>query len=493
MENKDSHKQILKTTGIVGGSQILSIIINVLRTKVVALLLGPSGMGILGILQSATDLVRSATSFGIGFSGVKDISEACGSGDQQRIDRTITIVRRWVLGTGLLGMLITVILCIPLSNYSFGNDSYALSISILSITLLITSISVGQSALLQGLRKINQLAKTTFVGAVLGTVITLPMYWWLGKEGIVPGMILTAIGGFLVSWYYARKIKVISPSISFKETFWEGWSMAKLGFFIVVTGFIAAATMYATRTFIASKLNLDAVGHFQASWMISKTYIGIVLSAMLADFFPRLSSVNKDNIASNKLINEQLEMALIVGVPMIIMLCAFANLLILILYSSSFGASVSLLQWQMCGSFLTLISWPLGVMFLSKGKGIFSIVNDSIWLAVYLLCLYFGWDYWGFNTLGIAFLIASIVNTTSVIISVRYLGRFSFSKTNKVYIVYGFLAISLVFINILIIHGIYQYIVSTLVLMVSLIFSYFKLREIININKFIKSKVFKNR
>src|SRR5664280_267391 len=185
MEEKDSHKQILKSTGVVGGSQVGSIVIGIFRTKVVALLLGPSGIGILGILQSVIDLVKSATGFGINFSGVKDIAEAANSGERQRIDRTITIVRRWALGTGLLGMLLTLFFCIPLSNYSFGNDSYYLSIAILSSTLLISSISSGQLALLQGLRKIKQLALATLLGAILGTIITLPLYYLLGKRGIV--------------------------------------------------------------------------------------------------------------------------------------------------------------------------------------------------------------------------------------------------------------------------------------------------------------------
>lgn len=493
MNNKnESHKQILKSTGIVGGAQLFSIIIGIVRTKVAAILLGPAGIGILGILQATTDLVRNATGFGINFSGVKDVAEASVTGNQNRIAKTITILRSWAIGTGLLGMLITVTLCIPLSNYSFGNDSYALSIAIISVTLFITSISASQIALLQGLRQIRWMAKATLYGALLSTIITLPLYWWLGIKGIVPGMISIAFGSLLVSWLFSRKIKIETPKLTFKDKIVGGWDMARLGFFIVISGFVATATMYAVRAFVTSKSNIEAVGYFQAAWMIANVYIKIVLNSMLADFFPRLSAINNDNTASNKLINEQIEMALIVGAPMIISLIAGAGVAIKVLYSSSFAMAIPLLQWQMAGSFLVLILWPMGVMFLAKNKGIFSIITDTIWSAVYFLLIFFGWDFIGFNILGIAYLVACFIQLLSVIISTKYLGNFSFSHINLRYIFLYGATTSLTMLNVLCIRGYSQYFISGLLIFTALFYSYSKIKKIIDIRMLLHTKIFKN-
>lgn len=46
-----SYEQALKSTGIVGGAQFLTILITVVKTKIVALLLGPAGVGVLGLLR----------------------------------------------------------------------------------------------------------------------------------------------------------------------------------------------------------------------------------------------------------------------------------------------------------------------------------------------------------------------------------------------------------------------------------------------------------
>lgn len=160
-----SYEQALKSTGIVGGAQFLTILITVVKTKIVALLLGPAGVGVLGLLQGIVDMIRNATGLGIHFSAVKDVAAANASRDGQRIGRTIRILRRWVWGTGLLGMTVAIALSIPLSRFSFGNAEYAVPIVLVSVVLLLTSLQEGQLALLQGLRMIGKMAKAKVAGA----------------------------------------------------------------------------------------------------------------------------------------------------------------------------------------------------------------------------------------------------------------------------------------------------------------------------------------
>ena len=141
---KQEYKNSLKATSLFGGVQVYNIIITILKSKVVALLLGPGGMGIYGLLTSTTGLITSATNFGLATSAVKDIAGANASGDMKRVSRTITVFRRWVWVTGLLGMLV----CLGLSSFwsqlTFGNKDYTVAFSVLSLSLLFTQLSSGQ-------------------------------------------------------------------------------------------------------------------------------------------------------------------------------------------------------------------------------------------------------------------------------------------------------------------------------------------------------------
>jgi len=485
---KNSYQKIFKSTSIVGGSQVFVIILGIVRTKFVAILLGPTGVGILGIMQTIIDMVRNATGFGINFSSVKYIAEASVTEDSTKISKTIQVLRRWAWGTGILGMIVIIIFCVPLSKYSFGDNSYAISIAILSIVLLISSISSAQIALLQGLRMIGKMAKASLIGAILGIVITLPLYWWLGINGIVPGLIFTAIGSLIISWSFARSVKIKFDNISILESFNSGLKMAKLGFFIVVNGLVAAVSIYIIRALVMSKLGINSVGYFQAVMTISTLYINILLNSMLADFFPRLSMVNNDNVASNKLINEQLELTLLIGTPMIIGMITFSNLIISLLYSSSFSPAIPVLQWQMAASIMTFISWPLGVMFLAKDKGKYAIMVELIKQLIFVLIVFAFFNFFGLKVLGIGFFIASFVYMLLVIPSVKYLGEFKFSGINIDYILISCVSVLVVLVcSLLISDVILKY---TINVSICILISVFYIRKL-NVLLDIKSMIFK--
>lgn len=491
MEQKDSYKQIVKSTSIVGGSQILNILIGVVRMKVLAILLGPAGVGIAGIFQTIIDLVRDATGFGVNFSGVKSIAEVSESGDSQKISRTILVLRRWALGTGLLGTILIIIFCNYFSKYSFGNFDYATRISYLSIIILTSAISASQVALLQGLRKILQMAQATLIGTVFGTLISLPLYWFYGNDGIVPGMILTSMGSVTVSWLYIRKIPVQSVKLSLGDTIKEGLGMAKLGFFIVVNGFVATLSMYVIRAIIVEHLDLVSVGYFQAVWTISTLYINILLHAMLADYFPRLTLLQSDNKASNQLINQQLEVTLLVGCPMLVGMIIFSPLALNILYSSAFNIAVPVMRWQMAGSFFTLVSWPLGVLYLSKNEGLYCVISESLRQIIYISIIYFGWDYLGFTGLGIGFFIAGLLNAIFVYFSLDRISSFRFTSINlKFILVFGLIIISVLVLSIAA-APIYSYSINIIILLLVSVYCFKKLDNLIGLKELFLTKVLK--
>ena len=51
-EQQSSYRQIMKATSIFGGVQVFQIFFQVIRSKFIAVLIGPVGMGIVGLLTS---------------------------------------------------------------------------------------------------------------------------------------------------------------------------------------------------------------------------------------------------------------------------------------------------------------------------------------------------------------------------------------------------------------------------------------------------------
>src|SRR5512138_2353725 len=87
-----SYRQILRSTLLMGGSSVVSILLGILRTKVLALLIGPAGVGLAGLFTSTTSLVTAIFGMGIGESAVRSI--AASAEDRGSVSRTASTVRR---------------------------------------------------------------------------------------------------------------------------------------------------------------------------------------------------------------------------------------------------------------------------------------------------------------------------------------------------------------------------------------------------------------
>ena len=428
LECKNSYGQILKSTTLVGGSQVVNILLRIIRTKFLAVLLGPSGVGLIGLYTAVTDIMGAVTSMGIGSSGVRQIAEAAGTSDELRIARTIITLRRSALALGFLGMLLTIIFCVPLSRLTFGSAEYAWPIELLSVTLFLSAVSRGQTALIQGMRRIADLATLSVLGGILGTVISIPMIFMWRKEGIVPFLITVSAMTILTSWWYARKIPVAHILFGWRETLREAKGLLSLGLVFMAIGLMTTAVMYLTRVLVVRQSGMDSAGLYQASSYLSSAYIDVILGAMGMDFFPRLTAVAEDNEACNRMVNEQTEVGLIIATPGILATLTFAPLIIQIFFSASFVPAYEVLRWQILGIFLRVVSWPMGFVLLAKGKRKLFFWTELAANAVHVSLVWIGISYFGLEGTGMAFFALYVFYTIMILAVVNHVSYFKWTS-----------------------------------------------------------------
>jgi PST family polysaccharide transporter len=182
----------LRSSALIGGSSAINIGIGIVRTKVMAILLGPAGFGLFGLYGSVSDLALSVAGMGVNSSGVRQIADAVGSGDMERIARTTIVLRRASLLLGVLGAALLALFSQRISRLTFGTAQHATAICLLGAAVLLRLISAGQTALIQGLRRISDLARLNVFGAAFGTVSAIALVSWLGQDGIVLSLVAVA-------------------------------------------------------------------------------------------------------------------------------------------------------------------------------------------------------------------------------------------------------------------------------------------------------------
>ena len=430
MTKKHTYDQILKSSAVIGGSSLVNIAIGIVRTKTMAILLGPSGVGLMGLYGSITDLTINIAGMGINSSGVRQIAEAVGSGDTERIASTAAVLRRISLLIGVLGAGLLAVFSGSVSTLTFGNDQHAAAVALLSIGVFFNLVSGGQGALIQGMRRISDMAKMGIVGTLFGAIISILVIYFLREEGIVISYILVSAMGILTSWWYSRKIQIQRPLISAAQVGQEAAALLKLGFAFMASGLLMSGAAYAVRLIVVRKVGFDAAGLYQAAWALGGLYLGFILQAMGADFYPRLTAIAADNTECNRLVNEQAHVSMLLAGPGVIATLTFSPLVIALFYTQQFEGAVEILRWLCLGMFLRVISWPMGFIIVAKGIQNLLIFSELAWTVVYLGLAWLCVDSFSLKGAGIAFFGSYIFHVLIVYIIVRRLSGFRWSTTN---------------------------------------------------------------
>ena len=409
---------LIRSMMIIGSAQAVNILISIVRMKVLAVLLGPSGVGLLSIYNSLQGMVQQTAGLGMGSSGVREIASS--RGEEATLSRVRRVLFAAHLLQGGLAMAAVWLLRVPIATWLFGDTTRVTEVGLIGIAILLALLGTAQTALLQGLRQISDLGRVTVLAAFTGTAAGLLAVWMQGESGLIWFILVQPLATVFVALHYTRRLpKPTVARLSVTET-WEIWKpMAKLGAAFMLGGLATTATLLLVRGRISQELGLDAAGHFAAAWGITMTYVGFLLGAMGADYYPRLTEVIHDKVAAVRLMNDQAQLGLAIGGPVLLLLIGLAPWVITLLYSDAFGPAVTLLQWQTVGNVFKLASWALGFSIAASARGKTFLMVQINFNVVFLLLLWPSLATFGIQAAGPAFTMAYIVHFAVLSVLVR--------------------------------------------------------------------------
>lgn len=410
IEDKNSYKNIFKSTLIFGGVKVFEVLIVLIRVKIVAILLGPTGIGIQSIFQSTLSTLNQFSSLGIFQSAVRDISQSCQKGDITKSQRVITIVNRWVWLVGLLGGVACLCMSKIISQLTFGNNDYTGQFILLSLAVLFWSLSSGNIAIMQGRHQLSYLARASLIGTSISLVSTIPFYYFLGYKGIAPALVVGYLSMFIVNSFFVRKNKISKTvKISLYETFTEGKSIVKLGIILMFGNVLMTLFSFLTNAFISNFGNIQDVGLFQAAFTITYGNMVILIAIMTADYYPRLAAVNDNIDKVNLIVNQQTELLLLIIAPITIFLIIITPIAVNVLYSSEFISIIPMIRWMSIALIFRIVWHSLSYVILAKGDKKTYFIYDALLGNGLNFMLNIGAYYlWGLQGLGFSFVVGSI-------------------------------------------------------------------------------------
>ena len=414
--NDTGYDGILEYAGLFGGVQGLVSLITLLKVSIVSRLLGPVGVGITDVYNRSTDLGKKATDLGISYSAVQAISEQRGEcGDGNTVEYTIKVVRSWSLWLSILGTLLFFFMAPLLSRWSFdGDTTYTNMFRMLSLTVGCSALMGGEVAVLKGGRMVGRVAWYQLLSAIVMLAVAVPCYHFWGIAGIIPSLLLTAIGILGVACWHSFKVYPYRVALFSRRIIIDGLYIIRQGLNYTLAGLLNSGAYYLVSIYLFTHGNEGEVGCYSYGNLLISYLSMLTFAALDSEYFPRLSAVNKNRERSNKLVNAQVEILMVLITPLIICFAVCLPLVPRLLLEIEFMPLVAMAQWGVMGLFFKSMMLPTAYLCLSKNDSKVFLLQEVVSYVFMAAIMIGGFKYYGLPGLGVGMLLSCVFDWLTV-------------------------------------------------------------------------------
>jgi len=355
-----------ESVALMGVSSAANAVRGVLSAKILAVLLGPSPVGVLSQLITFSALLMTVVPLGLTTGVAKMV--AASKHSEEASNRVIGSALAIGLGSGLLAAVVALFLAGPLSNLLLGTSKYAVLVALLAASLPLSNFSGVVNYILQGLAELRLLTAVNILAAAAALVTIAPLAYLYGLEGAVVAVVASSVfqaaisAGALVIAYSRLRWDVRRMRIGKSE----GSQLLGYGGIMLVAGAVLVGGTVIVRTLLTRKAGTYANGLYQVPFVLSAQYISVFLLWMSAYVFPRIASERSPRRVAVGL-NFALVANLLVLTPIFVGVVAARGIVINVLLSSAFLAAAPLVIVQVLGDLLRVVGWSYGYALFAQG------------------------------------------------------------------------------------------------------------------------------
>ncbi len=429
---------MIKATSALAGAKVITILISIIRTKVMAMLMGPGGIGVVALVSSSVDLARVLFAFGLDSATVRKVAETSTGSDPVLLDQAYRIAARTAIFIGSLACAVFAIASPFLSARFFGNTDYFWWFGIAGCSLAFTPLLGVQLAFLQGLKRSQTLAICQIIASIAGAILTISLVVMMGKTGAIIALLPVSVISLLIHLHFLKKHRPIIHTPRPYNQLHEAKNLLKLGSGFAINGIWLTASGWLNNVFIKSYYGLDIgvlqVGYYGASATLANFYIGIIVSAMATEFYPSLVQAANDRKSVNRLLNQQTMLSIGIGIPGTLVLLVLSPWLLSVLYTKEFSPGSDLMRWMLASMAIRFATCPLGIVLLAVGSPRMIAFSELGMGIVMIATSYIMLQMYGLSGIGMAMAITNLLQLAGLLWVSRRLGVVWNARTIRIVI-----------------------------------------------------------
>ena len=419
-----AYKKLLKVTTLFGSVQGLNILMNLLRAKLAAMLLGPAGIGLNSIYNETREFIHSTTNLGMDQSGTREIAKSTGAPD---LADSVTLTRSRIMLLAVFGLLVTAVFAYPLSWMLFSDGDHTWQIVALSPAVAFSTLTCGEMTVLRGLQQMKTIAGVSVLHVILGVITTIPLYYIWGMDGIIGALVLMTLSLAVVTMIFSYRIH--PPKFCFSRYFlYKGKRMLQIGASFMLAAVVAHVAMLVIQGGLNRAGGIEIVGYYNSAFSICFVYVGILFASLSQEYFPRLSSLFRDKDVREECIKRQMKVVFLLSIPLAVLMYLLMPWIVPLLLSDEFLPVVTIAQAAIVTLPCRAIYLPLAYIPLAAGDSKLYFFMETISYMIMVAGVLGGYHYWGLEGVGYGLAIVNVMDMLCYLLCVRFVYKLDIKK-----------------------------------------------------------------
>lgn len=379
---KVAKADIVKVFSLTSLSTLVRMCTGLVSVKIVAAIIGPTGVALVGQLNNFSTIALSLATGGINSGITKYVAEY--KEDSSKVKQYLATAFKITIACSLIVGLLLLLLCKQLSSLIMMTPQYWYVFAIFGISILFYGLNNMLVSVVNGYKQFNKYVRVNIVSSIFGVAFTVALVLLLGLPGALISAVTFQSLMIFVSVLMLRKLEWLRKDWfvgKFKKTIASQYFRYAL--MTLVSAFLVPISQMLLRGYVISEISITEAGWWEGMNRISNMYLMVITSSFSVYYLPRLSEIN-DRIELRHEIFKCYKVIvplLLAGFTVIYFLRFF---IVKLLFTHEFMPMTQLFIWQMAGDFFKICSWLLAFLMVAKSMTKAFISTEIIFTLTYL-------------------------------------------------------------------------------------------------------------
>ncbi len=414
-------KRLLKVTAMTGLLTLLRMAMGFVIAKVVAIYTGPSGMAMLGQVQSLVGTLNGIINAPVGSGVVRFTAEYQEQG-YNACSPWWRAALQWVLIISAFAIPVGLLLAEPIATWLFQDKALAWVVMATVSALPLAAFGTLCNSVLNGQQLYRRFVGLGMLSAIISGSVMLVMIALYNIQGaLLAAAVQSALIGVVMLIANLRQHW-------FKLHYWWGAVEPKarkqIGDYMlmaITSALTVPVSLIFVRNILITQVGWDATGQWQAVYKISEVYLGMITMALGTYYLPRLASLTGGDAIIREIHNTARVIIPIVA-TMALGVYVLRDMAISLLFTEEFRSARDLFAIQLSGDVIKMASWLYAYPMLSRGATKWFMSTEIFFSLSFVALTYFFVSVMGLKGASVAYAVNYLVYFLSVFLNVK---RFS--------------------------------------------------------------------